>query len=126
MVYFSSNSDYFEDFIKFSCKNIKQYSITVKNLVFCRKFLENLIFPTDTPNGDKLSLEKGYFMKIYNISLKHIERDCICFKKLVFFLKQTVLHEKTSIGRRRSFENWLKSVISLKSAYFLKNSPIRG
>ena len=64
MVYFSSNSDYFEDFIKFSCKNIKRYSITVKNMVFFRKFLENLIFPTDTPNGGKLSLEKGCFMEI--------------------------------------------------------------
>ena len=65
-------------------------------------------------------LKKGYFMKIYNISLKHSKRDSICLKKLVFLLKQTIFHEKASVGRRLSFENWLKSVISLKLAYFMK------
>ena len=49
-----------------------------------RYFVENLIFPTDTPNGGKLSLEKGYFMKIYNISMKRTERDSITVKNLVF------------------------------------------
>ena len=34
MVYFSSNSDYFEDFSKFSMQNIKRYSITLEKLVF--------------------------------------------------------------------------------------------
>ena len=48
-------------------------------------FVENLIFPTDTPNGSKLSLEKGYFIEIYNISMKHTERYRIQVKKLVFF-----------------------------------------
>ena len=47
----------------------------MENMVFCIIFLENLIFPTDTPNGSKLSLEKGYFIEIYNISIKHTERD---------------------------------------------------
>ena len=89
-------------------------------MVFCRKFLEKVIFLTDTPNGGKLSLEKGCFLKIYNISMKHTERDSICLKKLVFLLKQTNLHKKPSVGRRLSFENWFKSVISLKLAYFMK------
>ena len=81
---------------------IKRYSITVKKLVY---FVENFIFPvisvksvkmnnfplvgtrfdfkniilviflTNTPNRSKLSLEKGYFVKIYNISMKQTERD---------------------------------------------------
>ena len=175
---------------------IKRYCITVKNL----------IFSTDTPNGSKLSLEKGYFMKIYNISKKHTERYRIQVKKLVFFsnfskiskfpvissngialqwkiwyfiwyllktwyfsetlwtglyysgeiryfvenlifssdfsniskmnnfpLKTTgstrfnfkniilvIFLINTPNGRRLSFENWLKSVISLKLAYFMK------
>ena len=46
-----------------------------EKLVFFMIFVENLIFPTDTPNGSKLSLEKGYFIEIYNISMKHTERD---------------------------------------------------
>ena len=44
-----------------------------------------VIFPTNTPKGSKLSLEKGYFMKIYNISLKHSERDSICLKCWYFY-----------------------------------------
>ena len=52
--------------------------------------------------------------------MKHTEWDSICLKKLVFLLKQTSLHEKPSVGRRLSFENWLKSVISLKLADFMK------
>ena len=44
MVYFSSNSDYFEDFSKFSMQNIKRYSITLEKLVFFMICVENLIF----------------------------------------------------------------------------------
>ena len=46
-----------------------------EKLVFFMIFVENLIFATNTPNGSKLSLEKGYFTEIYNISMKHTERD---------------------------------------------------
>ena len=52
--------------------------------------------------------------------MKQTERDSFCLKKLVFLLKQTILHEKPSVSRRLSFENWLKSVISLKLSYFMK------
>ena len=110
-------------------------------------FLILVIFTTDTPNGSKLSLEKGYFIEICNISVKHterygiqlknlvffsnfskiskfpvilIKRDSFYLKKLVFLVKQTIFHDKTSVGRRLSFENWLKSVISLKLGYFMK------
>ena len=82
--------------------------------------MKNLVFPTDTPNGSKLSLEKGYFIEICNISVKHTERYSIWLKKLLFLLKQTIFHEKPSVGRRLSFENWLNSVTSLKLAYFMK------
>ena len=128
----------------FSWRYIKRDCITVKKLVFSSDFsniskneqfsLENhwsvqdltgktsfwWYFSQIAPNGGKLSLEKGYFMKIYNISMKHTERDSICLKKLVFLLKQAIFHEKASVSRRLSFENWLKSVISLKLADFMK------
>ena len=60
------------------------------------------------------------FMKIHEILKKQSERDSICLKKMVFLLKQAVFHEKASVGRRLSFETWLKSVISLKLADFMK------
>ena len=79
-----------------------------------------VIFLTNTPNGSKLSLEKGYFVKIYNISMKQTEWDSFCLKKLLFLLKLTIFDDKPSVGRRLSFENWLKSVVSLKLADFMK------
>ena len=66
-------------------KHTERDCITVEKLVFCRKSVKNLIFPTDTPNGGKLSLEKGYFIEICNISVKHTERYRIQVKNLVFF-----------------------------------------
>ena len=114
-------------------------------------FLILVIFTTDTPNGSKLSLEKGYFIEIYNISVKHteryriqvknlvffsnfskiskfpvilIKRDSISLKKLVFLLKQTIFDDKASVGRRLFFENWLKSVIFLETGLFHENLVI--
>ena len=60
------------------------------------------------------------FMKIHEILKKHPERDSIQVEKLVFLLKQAIFHEKASVGRRLFFENWLKSVIFLKLADFMK------
>ena len=55
--------------------------------------------------------------------MKHTERDSITVEKLVFCkksLKNLIFATDTPNGRRLSFENWLKSVISLKLAYFMK------
>ena len=44
MVYFSSNSDYFQDLIDFSSKCIKRYSILLENLIFSSNFIETVGF----------------------------------------------------------------------------------
>ena len=176
MVYFSSNSEYFEDFIEnliFHVNASNGIALQWKNWYFVWYFLKTWYFNEthwmrlhysekigiflkflditwnceNIPNGSKLSLEKGYFIEICNISVEHterygiqlknlvffsnfskiskfpvilIKRDSFCLKKLIFLLKQTIFHDKTSVGRRLSFENWLKSIISLKLGYFMK------
>ena len=55
------------------------------------------------------------FMKIHEILKKHPERYNIGLKNIILVIFLT----NTPNGRRLSFENWLKSVIFLKLAYFM-------
>ena len=78
----------FDKIYHFSLKLCKRYSCTLEKLIFSNKTcnrLNRIIFPANTLNGGKLSLEKGCFMKIYNISMKHTEQYSIQVKELVFF-----------------------------------------
>ena len=67
MVYFSSNSDYFEDFSKFSMQNIKRYSITLEKLVFIIKFW--ILHET---------------VKIYQTGASYLLKKAILLKSVIF------------------------------------------
>ena len=92
--------------------------------------LKSVIFQWNTQNGigfkwkiwysSVISVKSVNFQLFHHFLLKNSEWYSICLKKLVFLLKQTIFHDKASVGRRLSFENWLKSVISLKLGYFMK------
>ena len=82
-----------------------------------RYFVENWVFPV-------ISVKSVNFQLLHDFLLKNSERYSICLKKLVFLLKQTIFHDKTSVGRRLSFENWLKSGFSLKLVLFHENLVI--
>ena len=84
-------------------KHTERYGIQLKNLVFFSNFSKISKFPV--------------------ILMK---RDSFCLKKLVFLLKQTIFHDKTSVGRRLSFQNWLKSEFSWNWVISWKSSDFHG